>query len=323
MLFIATKFRYVLFLFLCAGTVFIPNDPIFIPVYLWVARVGSFLFVLVEQLILVDIAYNWNSSWIDKADQAELAEGIGKGNKWLIAILISCAILYACSLAGIITMYILFGGCANNNAFISITLVMSLVCTVVQLTKSDTGSLLTSACMTLYATYLCGSAVSQNPHEECNPFLAEKSAWNIVLGLAMACISLMWTGWSYTTGEQLGGVHDSAFEHDRGDGEKPKVGGVVLNNESSPESSPLSEASNQGSKSFGSSWKLNAVLATICCWYAMILTGWGAIEKRGDISNPNVGEASMWMLISSQWIALLLYLWTLLAPTLFPDRDFS
>jgi hypothetical protein len=284
---------------------------------------GSFLFVLAQQLIIVDIAYNWNSSWIDKADQAELAEGIGKGKKWLIAILVSCAILYSCSLAGIIAMYIHFGGCASSDAFISITLVMSFLCTVLQLTKSETSSLLTSACMTLYATYLCGSAISQNPNAECNPFLGEKSTWNIVLGLAMAFISLTWTGWSYTTDEHLGGGNDSVDDHAGGDEDKPKVRGVVLNNEPSNESSRLSEASNQESKSFGSSWKLNAVLATVCCWYAMVLTGWGAIQKRGDMANPQAGNVSMWMLISSQWIALLLYFWTLLAPTLFPDRDFS
>ena len=284
---------------------------------------GSFLFVLAQQLIIVDIAYNWNSSWIEKADQAELAEGIGKGKKWLIAILVSCAILYSCSLAGIIAMYIHFGGCASSDAFISITLVMSFLCTVLQLTKSETSSLLTSACMTLYATYLCGSAISQNPNSECNSFLGVKSTWNIVLGLAMAFISLTWTGWSYTTDEHLGGGNDAVDDHAGSDKDKPKVRGVVLNNEPSNESSPLPEASNQESKSFGSSWKLNAVLATVCCWYAMVLTGWGAIQKRGDIANPQAGDVSMWMLISSQWIALLLYFWTLLAPTLFPDRDFS
>ena len=32
----------------------------------------------------------------------------------------------------------------------------------------------------------------------------------------------------------------------------------------------------------------------------MALASWGAIEKNGDIANPNVGEASMWMLIVSQ-----------------------
>lgn len=323
--------KYVLFLFLCVGTIFIPNDPVFIPIFIWVARVGSVIFVLLQQLVLVDIAYNWNASWLDRSDAAEMEEGPGKGKKWLGAILVSCGVLYAASLAGIITMYIHFGGCSTNDAFISITLVASLLCTAVQLVKSETGSLLTSACMTLYSVYLCGAAVSKNPNAVCNPKLGETSTWSIILGLGIAFISLSWAGWSYTTEKRLGGagntVDDNDGDNDGQDEEKAKPGGLVINNESTTYGTADSppEAANQSSNpaSFGSSWKLNAVLALICCWYSMALTGWGAIEKRGDIANPDVGEVSMWMLISGQWIALLLYLWTLLAPSLFPDRDFS
>ena len=160
---------------------------------------------LAREVILVDIAYNWNEAWLNRSDQAELDEGPGKGKKWLAAILVSCVLLYAASLAGIIIMYMQFGGCATNEAFISITLVMTLLCTAVQLTKSETGSLLTSACMTLYATYLCGTAVSKNPNAECNPKLGEISTWSIVLGLLICYISLLWVGWSWTTDKRLGG----------------------------------------------------------------------------------------------------------------------
>jgi len=301
---------------------------------MWVARVGSVIFILLQQVILVDIAYNWNSAWLDRSDKAELEEGPGKGKKWLAAILIACGILFAASLAGIIIMFIYFRGCATNDAFISITLVMTLLCTVVQLTTSDTGSLLTSGCMAIYATYLCGAAVSKNPDAECNPKLGESSTWSIVIGLLIAFISLMWAGWSYTTDKRLGGsgrTDAASDDHDRVDEEKPtKAGGLVVNNneyygaaDSDPSESANNEPAPINPASFGSSWKLNAVLALICCWYAMTLTGWGAIEKRGDIANPDVGEVSMWMLIASQWLSLLLYLWTLVAPSLFPDRDFS
>ena len=74
---------------------------------------------------------------------------------------------------------------------------------------------------------------------------------------------------------------------------------------------------------FSNNWKLNILLAVVSCWYAMALTGWGSIESGGDAANPVVGEISMWMIIGSQWAAMILYLWTLLAPRLFPDRDFS
>lgn len=282
----------------------------------------------------VDIGYNWNSAWMDRSDAAELEEGPGKGKKWLAAILISCGILYILSLTGIIVMFVHFSGCSSNNAFISITLIMSLLCTVVQLTKSEDTGLLTSGCMTLYATYLCGAAVSKNPDATCNPKLGEKDTWSIVIGLLIAFITLTWAGWSYTTDKRLGGSQREEEAEDaggdEGDVEKQKVGGVVVNNDttnygaadSTPPESTNIESAPAGS-TFGSSWKLNAVLALICCWYAMALTGWGAVENRGDIANPDVGEVSMWMLIVSQWVALLLYLWTLIAPTLFPDREFS
>ena len=271
---------------------------------------------------------------MDRSDAAELEEGPGKGKKWLAAILISCGILYILSLTGIIVMFVHFSGCSSNNAFISITLIMSLLCTVVQLTKSEDTGILTSGCMTLYATYLCGAAVSKNPDATCNPKLGEKDTWSIVIGLLIAFITLTWAGWSYTTDKRLGGSQREEEAEDaggdEGDVEKQKVGGVVVNNDTTnygaadstpPESANIRTA--PAGSTFGSSWKLNAVLALICCWYAMALTGWGAVENRGDIANPDVGEVSMWMLIVSQWVALLLYLWTLIAPTLFPDREFS
>ena len=70
-------------------------------------------------------------------------------------------------------------------------------------------------------------------------------------------------------------------------------------------------------------WKLNIVLGLVSCFFAMALTSWGTIESGGDAANPDVGRVSMWIIIASQWLALLLYLWTLTAPRLFPDRDFS
>ena len=83
---------------------------------------------------------------------------------------------------------------------------------------------------------------------------------------------------------------------------------------------------NTSSPNFGTDlWKLNVVLALISCWVAMTLTGWGTIEDYDDsrIANPQVGRVNMAMIGVSQWMAILLYIWTLVAPRLFPDRDFS
>ena len=111
--------------------------------------------------------------------------------------------------------------------------------------------------------------------------------------------------------------------------ESRKVTGIVTNQDdygthTGDEESPA-ETAETSVRSSGPpvTWKLNFVLAVISCFYAMALTGWGSIESGGTPANPDVGNVSMWMIIASQWVVLVLYLWTLVAPRLFPDRDFS
>lgn len=101
-------------------------------------------------------------------------------------------------------------------------------------------------------------------------------------------------------------------------GSTTEEGGDVEGASADKESAPV--ASNKG---FSNSWKLNMVLALISCWFAMALTGWGSVSSGGDAANPEVGKVSMWMLIASQWLFMALYTWSLVAPRLFPDRDFS
>jgi Serine incorporator (Serinc) len=86
---------------------------------------------------------------------------------------------------------------------------------------------------------------------------------------------------------------------------------------------PAARAAKNDPKRLSNSWKLNIILAAISCWMAMALTSWGEISAGGNAANPQVGRVSMWIVISSQWVALSFYLWMLLAPRIFPNRDFS
>ncbi|KAK3752732.1 hypothetical protein QZH41_018702 [Actinostola sp. cb2023] len=54
----------------------------------------------------------------------------------------------------------------------------------------------------------------------------------------------------------------------------------------------------------------------------MTLTNW--YKPQGtDFKSLKYSEAAVWMKMVSSWLCLLVYIWTLLAPALFPDRDFS
>lgn len=111
-----------------------------------------------------------------------------------------------------------------------------------------------------------------------------------------------------------------------------KVTGIVTNqdygtstDEEAPAPAEVTQSTSDGSDNGGRqvTWKLNLVLSVISCFYAMSLTGWGSIQSGGNAANPSAGSVSMWMIIASQWLVMALYLWTLVAPRLFPNRDFS
>jgi hypothetical protein len=96
-----------------------------------------------------------------------------------------------------------------------------------------------------------------------------------------------------------------------------------LDPEEQPATGVVMQQHDGGSSSGTDLWKLNAVMALISCWVAMTLTGWGTLEDEAQASNPTLGRVNMAIIGVSQWLAIGLYIWTLVAPRVFPDRDFA
>mmetsp|Transcript_9947 Transcript_9947/g.24195 ORF Transcript_9947/g.24195 Transcript_9947/m.24195 type:complete len:504 (+) Transcript_9947:226-1737(+) len=347
------------------ATVFVPNGPLFDGFYLWVARIGAAVFVVLQQVILIDVAYNWNDDWVERANESDRLS-FGSGSGWLHSIVGVCVALYVASVGCIAHMYRHYTGnadgyendnedenddggegCTGNTWVITLTLLGILGVTALQLLGTSEGSLLTSGVISLYAVYLCFTIVGKNPRGACNPRLGRNDAWGIAAGLLLTTVSLAWTGWSYSADSRVSspdsivaakavppleggaGAGDAAdvaaAALDLGvplvDGQEEDVSGTAVDASSS--SSPRRE-----SAALAGVWKLNVVLALVSCYVAMILTGWGTLDSAVDeetrnAANPTVGRCNMAILGVSQWLALGLYAWTLIAPALFPDRDFT
>jgi len=293
-----------------------------------------------QQIVILDLAHNWNDSWVEKSNKAE-AEEAGSGKNWLVAILISCAILFLGAIGVLIFMFVEFTGCPTNNAFISLTLIFCIGLTAAQMTGEE-GSLLGSGSISAWACFLCYTAVSMNPDGTCNPRMGETSPLQIAFGLTVSLISLCWTGWSYTAEDKLTVPNNSeenaasnyVSEEDTKD--KNKVTGIVTGGSGENDNdNDAVDAPEEGSGAnpengddvnpnrLSNSWRLNIALVAVVCWSAMSLTHWGEIQSNGSLANPSVGRVGMWMVIGSQWLVMTLYVWTLVAPRLFPDREFN
>jgi hypothetical protein len=337
--------KYALFGISVFATLFLSSAVTFDGVYLWFARAGATLFLLLQQVILIDVAYNWNEDWVDRSDQADRLE-YGSGSVWLQAIVATCVAFYIFTLTGIGLLYEYFGGCSENTWIITLTLLGVGALTAIQLSGSE-GSLLTSSVVSLYAVYLAYSMVSKNPNQQCNPQLGGNDFWGIAIGLTLTALSLAWTGWSWTAEERLNaqGVQSakpmapsssSSHNNNGNNGGNGGQGGAnldvpFLDPDDQPTSGMVMESDQVMSSSspmFGRDiWKLNIVMALISCFVAMTLTGFGSMETELDehenAANPTVGRFNMATIGISQWLAILLYVWTLLAPRIYPDYDFS
>ena len=93
---------------------------------------------------MLNLVYTWSVAY--SADDGE------KGKRWQVAILIISAIFCVGSFVMIVIMY-----CSDNLVIIPIMLYLPILTTLIQIFLPDEGSILTSAIVTAYATYVCYS----------------------------------------------------------------------------------------------------------------------------------------------------------------------
>lgn len=62
------------------------------------------------------------------------------------------------------------------------------------------------------------------------------------------------------------------------------------------------------------------IFALASMYSAMLLSGWTDNAENSDLID--VGWTSVWVRICTEWVTAGLYIWSLVAPLLFPDREF-
>jgi len=247
--------------------------------------------------IIYDYLSQWNEKWVSYA-----AESTDSCNMYIVGLLVASAVLIMGSISAIGVMFWQFGspGCSDNLAVISLTLSLSVLVTIFQLFLNEEYSLLSSAMMMAYTTYICFATVTLNPTSSCNPTLA--TGYQVVqeaIGMAITVLSLIWsTQTAVQRLQELSAENDVSSDPDSPqDYNKPGLQALFVES--------------------------TIVFILISCYYGMVLTNWATLQNSDSINNPKTGTASFWLQASAQWICLLLYVWALLAPKIFPDRDFG
>jgi len=318
---------FVLLGLLCC-TLLISND--FLLVYREMARYASIVFLGLQILLLIEAGYAWNEKWLEYDEKNE-CEGSCCG--WRTAILIASLGMYVASLVLWILMYVFFGkeGCGAQLTITTLTIILCIVLTGIACSKlAPHGTILTSGVVTLYASYLGYSALASNPDKNCNP-LAEgsmESASDLTMGLLVAGISIAVTANSATGNKELllkpatGTSTNSDLSASLEDG--------------TPKESSSEEDGDKVVYGRESWWYYHVMMIACSLYMAMLLTDWSnmpaekngvpAVEILEDARSTRYGVdiVSFWIKLTSQWICMLMYGWTLIAPYCLRDvRDFG
>lgn len=316
-------FKYLLLAGLVTGFFFIRNEHIAGPM-MWIGMIGGFLFILIQLILIVDFAHGIAQSWIESYEEDDSRSCLAG----MFAFSIGCFIL---SIVGVVFMFSYYtsgDGCGLPIFVIIFNILLCIAVTIISMhpmvqERTPHSGLLQSSFLTMYTMYLTWSALTNNPNKQCNPSLISifnngttpspdvdphqfgtPLPLNSLISLIIFFCCVLYASIRTSSNTALGKITGESDRSDeiplRNDNER------VYDNE-------------QEGVAYSYSF-FHFIFGLASLYVMMTMTSW--YKPDNDLSHLNSNMASMWVKIVSSWLCVTIYGWTLVAPVIFPDRDF-
>mmetsp|Transcript_11588 Transcript_11588/g.13328 ORF Transcript_11588/g.13328 Transcript_11588/m.13328 type:complete len:452 (-) Transcript_11588:209-1564(-) len=299
-------FKVLVFLAGIVGALFIPNTVFDDTGYAWVARVVSTFYLIFQVFLLLGFAYDWNDKWVQNADAHE---GSKRETGWLAAILVCSFVLYALSMTGIVFLFKDYTSCTLGKGISSWTFLSVILVTVLSLFREQLigvpGAILPAAVISGYVVFLGWDALESDTDPECEFTHSDNSAANVTISILITTLSLIWAA------DRTSSSFSSILQGDRAIEEDPN-----------DERAQVAKEKERSDREERTLWCFHLVMAVISMYMAMVVTNWGTLQALST-DEPAPARGSTWVKLISQILTVLLYVWTLVAPKVFPDRDYS
>ncbi|XP_012246956.1 serine incorporator 1 isoform X4 [Bombus vosnesenskii] len=317
--------KYLLIIGGIIGAFFIPEKS-FGTTWMYFGMIGGLLFIIIQLILIVDFAHTWADNWVGNYEDTE-----SKG--WYAALLGATLFNYAVSITGIVLLFIYFthaDSCDLNKFFISFNLILCVIASIISTLSTvqehnPRSGLLQSSIVSLYVVYLTWSGISNSPDRECNPgFLGlisgnDADAKNRVafdkesiIGLIIWFSCVLYS--SLRTASKSSKITMSE--------------NILVQDNGAEGRNPDSETGNEAKvwdneeDAVAYNWSFFHLMFALATLYVMMtLTNW--YQPNSNLDTLNSNTASMWVKIISSWMCLTLYIWSLIAPAVLTNRDFS
>ncbi|KAF2502365.1 TMS membrane protein/tumor differentially expressed protein [Lophium mytilinum] len=334
-------------------TFFIPNS-FFIVWGNYFALIGACLFLLIGLILLVDLAHNWAEYCQEKIETTESRFWTGL----LIGSALSMY-LASVAMTIIMYIFFAKSGCSMNQAAITINLLLLLIASIVSIhpaiqAVNPRAGLAQSAMVAVYCTYLTMSAVGMEPDDlQCNPLVRARGTRRatVIIGAIVTFVTVAYTTTRAATyglalGSQGNGysqVSTDDYEHGlvtQQPESRREMRAAALRAAVESGSLPASalddpddsddEDDEGGSKNPRDDERnatqynyslFHVIFFLSTTWVATLLTMNFNADTVEDSFVP-VGRTywASWAKIVSAWICYGIYIWSLIAPLVLPDR---
>ncbi|XP_022341511.2 serine incorporator 1-like isoform X1 [Crassostrea virginica] len=325
---------------ICVGAFFIPRGEFGIA-WMYVGLAGAFLFIIIQLILLIDFAHGWAESWVEKYEETE-------AKCYYFGLLFFTFLFYAVSITAVILFYIYYASgenCGLHKFFVSFNLILSVAVSVIAILPkiqdvNPRSGLLQSSIITGYIMYLTWSAMSNNPDKTCNPNIeniivpkngtssttsdnyvkANNFDWQSLLALLMWILAVLYSSIRTSSHSQVGKLtmsEKTVLQSDSGDA--PLVDGA---SDSGDEEKGKQHVWDNEEEAVAYSYSFfHFMLALASLYVMMTLTNW--YSPSSDFKSLNANMPSVWVKIVSSWVCVALYVWTLVAPMVLRNREFS
>lgn len=293
--------------------------------YAAVSKVVSPLFLAIQTLIIIDMTQEWNDRWVVEGDSDD---------RYLYALLIGTIGSYGLTIALFVMSYAWFttgaGDCSFNWSMITLGVVICVVITMFTLHPrvkeiNPRASVFVASSMAMYVAYLGFSALQSEPRDyECNSLgkrMSAASSTTLAMGMIITLLSTVWAafraGSNTHTFEYLEGVDDLEYRRE----EYMPLRGSVQERGMDRCASTSDDADDKDREPVSYSYvQFYLVFALASMYVGMLMTGWGDGKLQKDMID--IGWPSVYVKLACSWLSASVFVWTLIAPAVLPDRVF-
>lgn len=332
-------FKALLIIGVFIGSLFIPNQ--FFEGFTVVTKIVSVIFLLFQMVMVIDLCYLWNESWVKKYDEGD--------TQYAYLLIFFTLVLYIGILVSTILMYIWFKGCGSAPLVITVNLIFVIIAGALPFTRvNPNGSIFTSGTVGAYTTYLTYAGLSNMIG--CSSFQPTSVGpiVFVITGIVLVVISLLYI--TFGDSEQSSGnlkvapntdiakgvlenkkEAETKYEEDLEDEQKKKEkkekegeskNPPLVQNQQQDEQPQQSGKLSDYTRSNGYIY-FHLIMLASAMYMSMLLTKWGTHSATGQSADADDSSESLWFMVSTAWVTSILYIWTIVAPYFCVDRDFS